>query len=336
VLIDTIRQDLGIPVNHYIEVNFRGFQSIIDTLGGVPYYASTSLRDSNTGLNLTGPQCMTLNGTQALALARSRHLTYLDSAGQWTADPTSDIGRMVRQQMIVRAVAKQALRLNLTDAVTAYRLLDAAVHSLTVDQTIGRTELLNLAKRFQHLNTSGITGVSVPTRPHTTAAGADVLLLDSAQARTVLNPFRGLPADAMNESDVEVSVVSTSRAAGTTLLSQLRSAGFTTALASTRATATSGVPIIRYGRNSELAAQLVAQHLDTAVDFRSDSNLGPNQVTLVRGSRPVNVLQTRTATVPSVPTPESTQNAAAPLSSTPTVTATVGVPPAGAPSCRSG
>ena len=35
VLIKTIQADFGIPIHHYVEVDFEGFKSIVDAIGGV-------------------------------------------------------------------------------------------------------------------------------------------------------------------------------------------------------------------------------------------------------------------------------------------------------------
>ena len=61
-LIDTIQQDFGIPINHYIEVDFAGFKGVVDAIGGVPMYFDTPMRDDNSGLNVTEAGCTTLDG----------------------------------------------------------------------------------------------------------------------------------------------------------------------------------------------------------------------------------------------------------------------------------
>jgi LCP family protein required for cell wall assembly len=35
VLIQTIEQDFGVPIPHYVQVNFAGFKSLVDAIGGV-------------------------------------------------------------------------------------------------------------------------------------------------------------------------------------------------------------------------------------------------------------------------------------------------------------
>ncbi|OWY59183.1 hypothetical protein B7486_75950, partial [cyanobacterium TDX16] len=61
-LIDTIQQNLGIPVNHYVEVDFAGFQRLVDAVDGVPMYFSTAMVDDNSGLWIETPGCTTLDG----------------------------------------------------------------------------------------------------------------------------------------------------------------------------------------------------------------------------------------------------------------------------------
>ena len=52
VLIDTIQQNFGIEINHYIEVDFLAFRGVVNAIGGVPMYFDSAMRDTNTGLNV--------------------------------------------------------------------------------------------------------------------------------------------------------------------------------------------------------------------------------------------------------------------------------------------
>ena len=95
-LIDTIQESLGIPINHYIEVDFSGFQRLVEAIGGVPMWFDTAMRDQHTGLVINGEGCVTLDGQQALALARSRSLEYVEDGdgtptppATWAASPAS-------------------------------------------------------------------------------------------------------------------------------------------------------------------------------------------------------------------------------------------------------
>ncbi|HYO19559.1 MAG TPA: LCP family protein, partial [Dermatophilaceae bacterium] len=101
-LVDTIQQDLGIPIHHFVEVDFAGFQDLIDTIGGVPMYFDHPVRDTNSGLRVKAKGCVVLDGYQGLAFARSRHLEW-SNGSRWVSDPTGDLGRMTRQQLLARA-----------------------------------------------------------------------------------------------------------------------------------------------------------------------------------------------------------------------------------------
>ena len=100
-LVDTIKADFGIDINHYIAVDFASFKGVIDAVGGIPLYFHTAVRDRSTGFYQYDLGCQTLNGEQALALSRSRHFEYQTSKG-WVDDPSSDLGRIARQQLVMR------------------------------------------------------------------------------------------------------------------------------------------------------------------------------------------------------------------------------------------
>ena len=53
LLVQTIQADLGIPVNHYVEVNFDTFRDISNAVGGVNFYFPTPAKDAYSLLNIT-------------------------------------------------------------------------------------------------------------------------------------------------------------------------------------------------------------------------------------------------------------------------------------------
>ena len=76
LLVDTITRNLGVPINHVIEVQFPQFASLVDQLGGLRIEFPVPARDRYTGLAETAG-CATLTGDQALSFVRSRHLEWL-------------------------------------------------------------------------------------------------------------------------------------------------------------------------------------------------------------------------------------------------------------------
>lgn len=98
-LVNAVTSNLGIPIDHYVSVNFDGFQSVVDALGGIDMNFPMPLRDSLSGLNITQTGCQHLGGSQALVVVRARHLEYFAN-DTWQSDPLSDLGRIRRDQAI--------------------------------------------------------------------------------------------------------------------------------------------------------------------------------------------------------------------------------------------
>jgi len=88
--------------------------------------------NGGTGLDIKTAGCQTLDGTEALAWVRSRYFQYYE-AGKWHSDPTSDIGRISRQQDFIRRLMAQAVEKGAFNPIRANHLADAAMANLTVD-----------------------------------------------------------------------------------------------------------------------------------------------------------------------------------------------------------
>ena len=145
-LIDTIEVDFGIPINHYVEVNFESFRDVVNAIGGVPMYFATRMRDYNSGLNIERTGCVTLNGDEALSFARSRHLEYYDTQlGEWKSDPTADLGRITRQQIFIRTVIGRAEgKASGLNILATNNLVHSVVKNLKVDSSFTFTDMLGL------------------------------------------------------------------------------------------------------------------------------------------------------------------------------------------------
>ncbi|MHB1975038.1 MAG: LCP family protein, partial [Acidimicrobiales bacterium] len=71
-LVSAIEEDFGVPINHYVVLNFDTFAAVVDALGGVNVYFPDRLYDNYSQLDITKTGCLHLNGFQALALVRAR------------------------------------------------------------------------------------------------------------------------------------------------------------------------------------------------------------------------------------------------------------------------
>lgn len=196
VVVRTVRQALGIPVHHYVEIDFQAFKRLVDAVGGVDVWFDQPVRDANTGLAIASPGCHRLDGVQALAFARARHLEYLDG-DRWRRDGTGDLGRMARQQYFVRRSVQAAVETGSRNPLAIDELLDAMISGVRMDDRLTRRDLVDLALRFRAVDPAGLATATVPADPAVIGGNA-VLVLDARAADPVLAPFRGAdPAEAI-------------------------------------------------------------------------------------------------------------------------------------------
>ena len=181
LVIQTLQQDFTpLKINHYLEVDFRGFKNIINEIGHIHIWFSTPAHDPYTGLEVNKPGCVSLDGDQALAYARSRHYFVpkdLTNPAPWVWDyPSqtggsgwiatgSDIDRIPRQQYFLRTVSQAAIDKAGNDPLKVVPLLDKVFGSLGHDQTLKQSELYSLALTFRGLNPAKVQMSTLPTMP---------------------------------------------------------------------------------------------------------------------------------------------------------------------------
>lgn len=185
VLAETITGALGIPIQHYVEVDFVGFQRLVDAVGGVEICSFHAAQDGNSGLRLN-PGCQNLKGSQALAFARARHYEeFVD--GEWRADQTGDIGRMARQQQFLRNAVEQLLDEVQRDPFSLNRVLTAATSSMRTD---GSLDLIDAAGALREAAVVGLSTYSLPVVGREIDGKSVVELGDGAEP--ILDYFRGI------------------------------------------------------------------------------------------------------------------------------------------------
>ncbi len=180
-LIRAVQQATGVPIDHYVLVNFEGFEKVVDALDGVKLNFPVKAYDTMTGLRITSTGCHLLNGKQALAVARSRHYHYFRD-GRWHYDPTSDLGRIKRQDAFLRAVIRSAKSSGLSHPLKANAFLGAVVKHLQIDDTWSVGDLIGLARRYRGFDPSGLDSRTLPTRAVNGYRGLGDVLLPQQQA----------------------------------------------------------------------------------------------------------------------------------------------------------
>ena len=187
LLIKTIEAAFHIPINDYAEVNFPGFQGMVDSVGGIGLDFKYPVRDAYSQLNITQSGCQLVKGSQALGLVRSRHLYYYEG-GAWQADYGSDWSRIQRQDAFFRALLPK-LHTITTNPSALNGFIGAATKSVAIDSTISESLIISLANAFRHINSKNFSSETLPTIPYTTSGGADVLLPAPIPDEQMINQF---------------------------------------------------------------------------------------------------------------------------------------------------
>ena len=187
-VIDTVSNFLDVEIDYYVKINFKGVVELVDAIGGVevdveaPTYNSdkydgmmceqNSDRHFGSSLVCIEPGLQTLNGEQALAYARNRHM-YIGG----------DLDRIRHQQQVVEAIASKALQFssitdlqNILNAISSNIATNMDTNTILsgynvvknmVSNVIGGEDLLNINKAY--LETYSLP-VYVPSMGYTTSA----------------------------------------------------------------------------------------------------------------------------------------------------------------------
>jgi polyisoprenyl-teichoic acid--peptidoglycan teichoic acid transferase len=320
-LIETIKSNFNIPIHHYAQVDFKGFQGLVDAVGGVTVFLGSPVRDRVSGLYQLATGCVELQGDQALAYVRSRHFQYQEN-GRWRDDPRGDIGRIERQQDFIRRALREALSSGLTNPVHLNRLVNIGLENVQVSKGLDPRDVVNLGKNFRTLSPETLQQYQLPVTNARVGQAAVLKILeqDRAEAEAIFEVFRGTPpapAEDVQPSAVTVRVQNGSGQAG-------QAADVTTALQSSQfSVATPGNAnrtertTIRYGAGQEAKAQLLQRYLVSGADLVPYPDLQGVDVVLVTGTDFEGILAT-----PSAP-PEGAVTTAPPPST----------PPPAAPQC---
>ncbi len=198
-VVQTIENTFGIPIAHYVVINFFGLEDAVNALGGInmdfPFPArdqdcSTGVCYNNSGLDIPTTGCQTLDGAQALSLSRSRYYQYYQG-GEWQSDPTSDIGRIERQNLVIAAAIDKAkstynpLRLN--------SLLSSVVHDFSKDNGLTAGDLFALDERYHAFSGSSLVTYTLPTEGAVSSYAGDVEVVQPDEASAMISQFLGGP-----------------------------------------------------------------------------------------------------------------------------------------------
>jgi len=188
LLARTVEQALGIPINHIVVVDMAGLPALVDALGGVAVQVDAPLRDDYSGLDLPTAGCQTLDGSEVLALVRSRHLQ-LFRDGQWQYDPTSDLGRQLRVEVVLQDLGDKARHAG-ADPLTLAQLVQEFVDHVTVDSSLSTGEIIDIAHMLLQAGPGAVQTAVLPVEASVNSAG-DVLVTTAATAPAIRDFLAG-------------------------------------------------------------------------------------------------------------------------------------------------
>ena len=341
-LIAAITDDFGIPIQHYVQLNFDGFQSVVQALGGLKMYFPMPVYDADSSLYIPDTGCLTLNGFEALAVVRARHLQYqpADDAGvpryDWPYDPQSDLARIRRDHEFLRVLAAAVKARGLGDPLTDQDVVSSVVGQLEVDSGFSATDMLDLVLTFHSVDVADVPELTLPVSAD--QAGSyyykgsnygDVEFTAEPQDHQAIDQFLGLAAndDTFSggalppPSSVTVSVMNGSGvySEGADTADSLQALGFHVGTVDTTTpVGRQAETVVAYSAvsASELAAaQSVADSLSGAVILAYDPSQVPagSQVSVVTGT---DVTVHPPAAPPASPTSSTASSTAAPSTTT--------------------
>ena len=188
LLVQTIKQDLGIGIDHYVEVDFQSFRDIVNAVGGVKEYFPTPARDAYSLLNIPAAGCYTMTGDMALSFVRARHYEYKVN-GRWVSEAESDLARIKRQQSFIKKMMAKAQSSGMTNPLELNSIIGGVTKNLTLDSGFSQGLLLTLGKRFRGLSPDSLPTATLPTTQANDRAAPTCCCLQQPQATQAIADF---------------------------------------------------------------------------------------------------------------------------------------------------
>jgi LCP family protein required for cell wall assembly len=288
-VIDMMKRDFDVSINHYVEINFEAFIGVVNSVGKIPVYFPYPARDTYSGLN-EGPGCQPLDGNGALAYVRSRHLQYLKD-GRWTdASPRADLDRITRQQDFIRKLASYASAKAGQNPLDALDIANAIVPKLKIDDQLSKDNILRLVKTFRNVDPKQQGALEMDTLPNVASKSQPGRLdVQQPQADQLLARLRSTGGDTSTtrparEADTVVSVLNGSTKAGEAgrTIAALQVKGFGPGEVGNAPAAAK--TLLRYAPGALNKAELVSKYLGGVGQLIEDPTVSDVDVVLVIGN----------------------------------------------------
>jgi polyisoprenyl-teichoic acid--peptidoglycan teichoic acid transferase len=234
LMIRTVSQFLGIPIDYYMRVNSAGLAKVVDAAGGIEIDVEKRMhytdRSQDLYINLQ-PGLQQLDGRQAVGYVRFRH------------DAEGDIGRIGRQQKFVRALAQ---KIGSRSEILHLRAIFNALFSVdTVKTNLSLSDIRYLAKLVGEVSSDNVPMAMLPGEPRTLHRISYWVVDPEAAKRTIEEVLYAQP------SKVEVVDATGSGGQVQGVVTKLQSAGFMVMDIQTAPARSQSRVIQRYGREEK-------------------------------------------------------------------------------------
>ncbi len=350
-LVAAINENLGIPIQHYVVLNFDTFANVVNALGGIKMYFPEPVFDAYSGLKVLTPGCLSLDGFHALQVVRARHLQYkppgvtTSEPSYWPFETQSDLARIRRDHEFLRVLASAVAKNGLSNPITDTQLISSVAPQLDVDKSFSTSDMVSLVLNFRGVNANKAPQLTLPVQVdqfgdyiYDGGDYGDIEFPSNVQDNQVIQQFLGVgpSTDTMTgaplpaPSAVTVSVLNGTGAfdqAGDTSTA-LAALGFkTVGVGDTPAVGTQAETVVYFAAKTaadEAAAQLVAKSLSGAVITALGPTVDGAEVTVVTGTQfTVNAPAPATTTTTG---PTAASTSAAPSTTAPATTTTTTTP----------
>jgi LCP family protein required for cell wall assembly len=221
---EVLNLNFGVQIDHYIQIDFCAFRRLVQAVGGVEIPFQFPARDKPSNGNpplflVEQTGCVNLDGDTALAYVRSRHYQDEDppGSGDWTSDPTSDFGRITRQQDFLRRVLAKVIDEGLYDPDVARALITANRNYIVTDPDLTVRRMLEFANALKNFDPAAVTTYRIDSSSHTTSDGAQVEIpqIKGDNMKAILAVFRG-EATLASAPEQQLATTTTARPGTTT------------------------------------------------------------------------------------------------------------------------
>ena len=308
----------AIHVDHFIQLDFTGFEKIINDLGGVRICLPFAIDDPQSGLNLS-KGVHHVFGREALAFWRTRE-------GVGTG---SDLQRIQRDQYEMAALVQGIEHSGLLGSPSKIlRVVGDATDAMTTDTGLDQNAMLQIADSLRGVTSKSIRFVTAPNVPYPANINdvvfeqpqADQLFTAIAHDSTLAKAAKGKgrhkkaavpPAvETTAPSQVKVQVANGSGVSGIASQAggELTNLGFDVVGTGDASNFSYTDSVIEYAAASDLPAVNTLKSRLSSVQVKQDATLTPGTITLIVGSSFTSVSATPT------PSPSSSGPSVASLS----------------------